>query len=45
VGAWVRLLASGNTSKNDANDARPVAVAALRSSARRPVTAEITRRC
>ena len=40
VAARVRLLASGNTNKNDANDARSVAVAALRSPARRPVTAE-----
>src|SRR5262249_37541357 len=40
LAARVRLLASGNTSKNDANDARSVAVAALRSPARRPVTAE-----
>ena len=31
VAARVRLLASGNTNKNDANDARSVAVAALRS--------------
>jgi len=34
VAARVRLLASGNTNKNDANDARSVAVAALRSPAR-----------
>ena len=40
VAARVRLLASGNTNNNDASDARPVAVAALRSPARRPVTAE-----
>ncbi len=40
VAARVRLLASGNTSKNDPNDARPVAVAALRSPARRRVAAE-----
>jgi transposase len=40
VAARVRLLASGNTSKNDANDARSVAVAALRSPAARPVAAE-----
>ena len=40
VAARVRLLASGNTNKNDANDARSVAVAALRTPARRPVTAE-----
>jgi transposase len=40
VAARVRLLAAGNTSKNDANDARSVAVAALRSPVRRPVMAE-----
>jgi transposase len=40
VAARVRLLASGNTSKNDANDARSVAVAALRSPVTRPVSAE-----
>jgi transposase len=40
VAARVRLLASGNSNKNDPNDARSVAVAALRSPARRPVTAE-----
>ena len=40
VAARVRLLASGNTNKNDPSDARSVAVAALRSPARRPVTAE-----
>ena len=40
VAARVRLLASGNTSKNDTNDARSVAVAALRSPARRQVSAE-----
>jgi transposase len=37
LGARVRLLAAGDTSKNDPNDARPVAVAALRSPARRQV--------
>ena len=31
LGARVRLLASGNVNKNDPNDARSVAVAALRS--------------
>ena len=31
LGARVRLLAAGDTNKNDTNDARPVAVAALRS--------------
>ena len=36
----MRLLASGNTNKNDPNDARSVAVAALRSPARRRVAAE-----
>ncbi len=40
VAARVRLLASGNTNKNDPSDARSVAVAALRSPARRRVTAE-----
>jgi hypothetical protein len=38
--ARVRLLGSGNTGKNDPNDARSVAVAALRSPDRRPVAAE-----
>jgi transposase len=37
LGARVRLLASGDTNKNDPNDARSVAVAALRSPARRQV--------
>ena len=36
----VRLLEAGDTNKNDPNDARPVAVAALRSRAVRDVTAE-----
>jgi transposase len=36
----VRLLEAGDTNKNDPNDARPVAVAALRSRAARDVTAE-----
>ena len=40
VAARVRLLAAGNTSKNDPNDARPVAVAALRSAARQEAGAE-----
>jgi hypothetical protein len=31
LGAGVRLLATGNVNKNDPNDARSVAVAALRS--------------
>jgi transposase len=36
-GAGVRLLATGDTNNNDPNDARSVAVAALRSPACRPV--------
>jgi len=40
LGARVRLLATGDTNKNDPNDARSVAVAALRSPARRHVLAE-----
>src|SRR6202050_498423 len=36
----VRLLQAGDTNKNDPNDARSVAVAALRSRARREVTAD-----
>ena len=40
LGARVRLLATGATNKNDPNDARSVAIAALRSPARREVTAE-----
>jgi transposase len=40
LGARVRLLATGNTSKNDPSDARSVAVAALRSATRREVTAD-----
>jgi transposase len=40
LGARVRLLASGATNKNDPNDARSVAVAALRSSSCRPVAAD-----
>ena len=40
LAARVRLLAAGNTNKNDPNDARSVAVAALRSAARREVIAE-----
>src|SRR6516162_2381264 len=40
MAARVRLLASGNTNKNDPNDARSVAVAALRSRAPRRVAAE-----
>ena len=37
LGARVRLLGAGDTNKNDPNDARSVAVAALRSPARRQV--------
>ena len=37
LGARVRLLAAGDTNKNDPNDARSVAVAALRSTAQREV--------
>jgi len=37
LGARVRLLATGAVNKNDPNDARSVAVAALRSPSRRPV--------
>ena len=40
LAARVRLLASGDTNKNDPNDARSVAVAALRSPDRRPVAAD-----
>jgi transposase len=40
LGARVRLLANGAVNKNDPNDARSVAVAALRSPARRPVQAD-----
>jgi transposase len=40
LGARVRLLATGNISKNDPNDARSVAVAALRSTACREVRAD-----
>jgi transposase len=40
LGARVRLLATGNISKNDPNDARSVAVAALRSAACRQVRAD-----
>src|SRR5450755_4316920 len=40
LGAQVRLLATGASNKNDPNDARSVAIAALRSAAPRPVTAE-----
>jgi transposase len=40
LGARVRLLATGAINKNDPNDARSVAIAALRSAAPRPVAAE-----
>ena len=40
LGARVRLLAAGAVNKNDPNDARSVAVAALRSASRREVTAD-----
>ena len=40
LAARVRLLEAGNTGKNDPNDARPVAVAALRSRSGRQVAAE-----
>jgi transposase len=40
LGARVRLLATGATNKNDPNDARSVAIAALHSAAPRAVTAE-----
>ena len=40
LGARVRLLATGASNKNDPNDARSVAIAALRSTAPRPVAAE-----
>ena len=40
LAARVRLLATGNTNKNDPNDVRSVAVAALRSATRRQVLTE-----
>jgi transposase len=40
LGARVRLLATGNTNKNDPNDARSVAIAALRSASCRQVAAD-----
>src|SRR6266516_2263237 len=40
LGARVRLLAAGAVNKNDPNDARSVAVAALRSASRREVAAD-----
>src|ERR1700757_3712921 len=40
LGARVRLLAAGDTNKNDSNDARSVAVAALRSAGVREVRSD-----
>ena len=40
LGARVRLLAAGTVNKNDPNDARSVAIAALRSPSRREVQAD-----
>jgi transposase len=40
LGARVRLLTAGDTNKNDPNDARSVAIAALRSAAPREVAAD-----
>jgi transposase len=40
LGARVRLLPAGAANKNDPNDARPAAIAALRSATRREVTAD-----
>lgn len=40
LGARVRLLAAGSVNKNDPNDARAVAVAALRSASRREVAVD-----
>ena len=40
LGARVRLVATGDTNKNDPNDARSVAIAALRSPSRRQVQAD-----
>jgi transposase len=40
LAARVRLLEAGDTNKNDPNDALSVAIAALRSKAKRPVIAE-----
>jgi hypothetical protein len=40
LGARVRLLASGDTNKNDPNDARSVAIAARRSAGCRPARAD-----
>src|SRR5262249_50777896 len=45
LAARVRLLAAGNTGKNDPNDARPVAVAALRSAGSARSAVMITPRC
>ena len=40
LGSRVRLLATGNVNKNEPNDARSVAIAALRCEGLRPVAAE-----
>ena len=40
LAARVRLLEAGDTNKTDPNDARSVAVAALRSKSRQEVTAD-----
>ena len=45
LAARVRLLEAGNTNKNDPNDARSVAVAALRSPPGGRSPRRITRRC
>jgi transposase len=45
LGARVRLLAAGDVNKNDPNDARSVAVAALRSAGSGRCGPMITRRC
>ena len=45
LGARVRLLATGAVNKNDPNDARSVAVAALRSRPRARSSRTTTRRC
>jgi transposase len=45
LGARVRLLAAGATNKNDPNDARSVAIAALRSRPGARSGRTITRRC
>jgi transposase len=45
LGARVRLLATGASSKNDPNDARSVAIAALRSKTPAEVAAATMPRC